>query len=419
MTTIDPWIPERVLIVSATTLLPDTGAKTRLVVTLRALKELGVPTIDLLALESPSLLSSRAELRRVRQQFYDHGVDLHTRPLPSKRGPGGRLTTVRGAALFCRSWIRRCSPDLLVAVNSDAAAACTMAGSAEPKPALRILEFHGIESEEAIFGGAVARGSRDHRRRHAIERMAIRWADVVVAPTTEAAEWASATHDVDADWRELPTLSPMRVTSQDRDRFRDTTRDRLGWTDNPILLYVGGMNPWQQPDLMAQLFTALHSRNASWRFLVVTQNVDQAKSHLAAAGARPHTVHVVSANSDGVAELGCAGDVGLLLRQQHLMNRVASPTKLGEYLKMGVPVVVTEALPSAARIVGDERVGVVLDSEHEIEAACERIDDLAAEDRDELAARCRRAAETHFDERSATELYRSILGAHGPAAKQT
>ncbi len=419
MTTNNTWIPDRVLIVSATTLIPDTGAKTRLVVTLRALRQLGVATIDLLALESPSMLRSRAELQRVHRQFSDHGVDLHVRPLPSKRGPGGRLTMVRGAALYCRSWIRRRHPDLLVAVNSDAAAACAMSRAAEANPAVHLLEFHGIESEEAIFGGSVVRDSLDHERRQLIERMALGWADVVVAPTKEAVDWAAATHDGDADWRELPTLSPMRVSAEDRAEFRHRTRDRLGWGENRVLLYVGGMNPWQQPELMAELFTRLHGHDSRWRFLAVTQDVEQANEHLAAAGAESHTIHVVSADSDGVAELGCAGDVALLLRQPHLMNRVASPTKLGEYLKMGVPVALTDALPSAARIVRDERVGAVLEGAVDLERACERIQDLAAAgDREEVAQRCRRTAGTHFDESSATDLYRSVLDTHGPTAEK-
>ena len=42
------------------------------------------------------------------------------------------------------------------------------------------------------------------------------------------------------------------------------------------------------------------------------------------------------------------------------MNRVASPTRFGEYLEMGVPVATTDALPSTADVCRDEQVGIVL-----------------------------------------------------------
>lgn len=39
----------------------------------------------------------------------------------------------------------------------------------------------------------------------------------------------------------------------------------------------------------------------------------------------------------------CAADVGLLLREKHLMNEVASPGKFAEYALSGLPIIMTSS----------------------------------------------------------------------------
>lgn len=403
-------MPSRVLIVSATTVIPDTGAKTRLAVTIRALRSLGVERIDLLAFESPSMLFPVAELKTQRAFFDRLGVRVRFVPLWPKRGPGGRSATVRVSAVAIAAFARLQRPDLLVAVNADAGAACEIAENLHSRRWTRLLELHGIESEEAIFAGTVDRGSKEHRRRQAIEEGALRWADVVVAPTDEAIEWGSEVYPNGAQWWTLPTLSPLKLTSEEAATFRSEARQKLGWQDRKVLLYVGGMNPWQQPELMADLYSELLRLDADWRFLVVTPDTVFAQTLFDARGLGTEHVHITSAAPDRVAELGVAGDVGLMLRQEHLMNRVASPTKFGEYLEMGVPVITTDALPSAARVCRSDEVGVVVPADtdpNNCAALIERFVQSGA--REDVGVRCRSAAVRHFDESVARELYSAAL----------
>lgn len=401
------------LVVSATSLVPDTGVTTRVEVTFQALRDLGVGDIRLLAFESPSLFRDRRPLTRRRNRFAELGVTTSFLPLIPKRGPGGRTSMVLGAAALVAPHLITMAPDIVIAINSDAGAACDLAARFERGRPLRLLELHGIESEEAIFAGTSMRGSAENAKRARIEKRALGWADVVVAPSAEAAAWGRPFTSDDTLWLDLPTLSPLKLSDTQVQANRSAMRESLGWQSNKVLFYLGGMNPWQLPKEMAEVFRGLVKVDSSWRFLVLTQDRDTATKVLRSAGVDDGLYRVFSVSHDDVPRYGPAGDIGVLLRADHLMNRVASPTKFGEYLEMGVPVVATDALPSVAALLRSEDVGVVVPSEIDPPFIASEIKRFHANHHDaraRLAERCRQVAEEHFSMRRASQVYTAALG---------
>jgi len=106
-------------------------------------------------------------------------------------------------------------------------------------------------------------------------------------------------------------------------------------------------------------------------------------------------------------------DAGLYFLKQGLSEHGCSPTRIGEYWACGLPVVTTPNVSDTDEIVRREGVGVVV-REHSEAGYSEAIRSLAKLLEDpELAARCRRAAETHFALHPACErqmaLYLEVL----------
>ena len=54
-------------------------------------------------------------------------------------------------------------------------------------------------------------------------------------------------------------------------------------------------------------------------------------------------------------------EYGFLIRKNDVVNQVAAPIKFLEYLSCGVNVIMTNAVPSYARLVEDNNVGTVVD----------------------------------------------------------
>jgi glycosyltransferase involved in cell wall biosynthesis len=61
-----------------------------------------------------------------------------------------------------------------------------------------------------------------------------------------------------------------------------------------------------------------------------------------------------------VPEHLAAADIGVLLRRDHPVNAAASPTKLGEYLAAGLPVITTRFAGDAPGILDTSGCGIVL-----------------------------------------------------------
>src|SRR5205807_44013 len=87
---------------------------------------------------------------------------------------------------------------------------------------------------------------------------------------------------------------------------------------------------------------------------------------------------------------------GLFFLQQGISEFACSPTKIGEYWAMGIPVVTTAGVSDTDDIISEHRVGVVI-AEHTDDAyrqAANRLRDLFHDA--DLPARCRQAAEKYY-----------------------
>jgi glycosyltransferase involved in cell wall biosynthesis len=107
---------------------------------------------------------------------------------------------------------------------------------------------------------------------------------------------------------------------------------------------------------------------------------------------------------------------GVMLIESAPSKRASAPTKLGEFLASGVPVVITPGIGDSEALVGRARVGVVVrrpgvagrDPEGLV-AALDELDALRKEGAG-LAERCRATAERHLSLRAAVDSYASLYG---------
>lgn len=105
---------------------------------------------------------------------------------------------------------------------------------------------------------------------------------------------------------------------------------------------------------------------------------------------------------------------GLSWLRSGLSEHGGSPTKIGEYWAMGLPVITTPNIGDTDQVIQREKVGIVV-RDHTEEAYLEATVELRELLKDpEVATRCRRAAEAHYALAPACErqmeLYRALIG---------
>jgi hypothetical protein len=186
--------------------------------------------------------------------------------------------------------------------------------------------------------------------------------------------------------------------------LRATMRARLGVrADVPVLIYVGQLIRYEMPEATAALVLAAQQVWPNLHLIVATPHVAQATRLLAGSlpSARYTVVHAAHHEINGYLN---AADVGLLIREPHLLNEVACPTKFGEYAVTGLPVVLTEHIGDCSAYVRNHYEGIVLDGPDDTATLLARLSFLAPHDEE---ARRRRGAlaQRHFSREAYEHTY--------------
>jgi hypothetical protein len=194
-----------------------------------------------------------------------------------------------------------------------------------------IVDFHGIVPEEEIMMGYPERAPKYE----ALEQQVLKKALTCVMVTE-----AMRQHYL----RKYPSIQPKQVlivpiveklSSDYDDNHND--RDEL-----PVsVIYAGGTQAWQNVDAMIAL--AWQTRDYA-SFVFLSHDWLLIKERAEKNQALEKTVYRFCAKADLVLAYKQA-DFGLVLRDDTAVNRVACPTKLYEYLALGViPIVKTPSL---------------------------------------------------------------------------
>ncbi|MBW2373603.1 MAG: hypothetical protein JRF70_13815, partial [Deltaproteobacteria bacterium] len=126
--------------------------------------------------------------------------------------------------------------------------------------------------------------------------------------------------------------------------LRARKRLELGWPEGaPILVYSGGLAPYQCWEESVELFRRLREATPGLRLLVLTPRPEAARPTL--AGLPEEVWQLRAAELEEVNAYLNAADAALLLRRAEPLNRVAFPTKFAEYGMAGLPILMTDALP--------------------------------------------------------------------------
>lgn len=143
---------------------------------------------------------------------------------------------------------------------------------------------------------------------------------------------------------------------------RQAKRAQLNLEDKFVFVYLGTLSAWQWPEALFATFAQIvHKRQDSFLYLLVPAAdharaaTFMAKFNLPAESCRVREVpHAEVGTVLGVA------DAGLMLRKFHPVNFVSSPTKCGEYLAAGVPIIATHDIGDTSELIDKERGGLII-----------------------------------------------------------
>jgi hypothetical protein len=142
---------------------------------------------------------------------------------------------------------------------------------------------------------------------------------------------------------------------------RDTVRRDERLASRLVFSYAGSSERYQLPDRMCRLFRRVHERFPHAFFLILSHDRDAFLRCLAAEGVAPDSYRVQGVERSEVFGWLQAADIGVVMRDDSIVNRVASPTKFAEYCASGLPVITTLGLGDVSDAVDRHQLGFIVD----------------------------------------------------------
>lgn len=273
-----------------------------------------------------------------------------------------------------------------------------------------LFDTRGFWFDEKVDTGTLNDQSAAYKALKQVERACLRRAAAITVLTQNARVHLREEYKY-KDERRAPIF--VIPTCADLDAFRpDVAPDAelaAAFEGTEALVYVGSMGTWYLADEMARFYLAFRTKVSNPRFLVVTRdNCDVLRGVLESAGVAQELV-VRSATRQRVPGLLRLGVAGISFIRSTFAKRASAPTKMGEYLASGLPVVAND-VGDVARVLQDEGAGVHVEPNGDFEAAATELARLArAPDR---ATKARSAAARWFSLDTALgdydRLYRSM-----------
>jgi glycosyltransferase involved in cell wall biosynthesis len=276
-----------------------------------------------------------------------------------------------------------------------------------------IFDVRGFLAQEYVDAGHWSKAATVTRVAAGLERRLIDRADGLVFLSSRA-QGVLGTSPAWGDAKKV-AIVPCAV-DMDRFRFDPEARTRirreLGLEGEPLMVYSGSLGGWYLPSEMLDFFQLARRSLEGLHFLVLSPQRELMEKE-AASRALLGSVITRSVASDRVADYLSAADFGISFIKAAPSKLASSPTKVGEYLACGLPVVANAGVGDMDALAKAGVCYVLPDLGAGAYAGA--VDGLRASlGREGLRAECRAHARAHLSLEEAVGRYDALYSALGP-----
>lgn len=266
--------------------------------------------------------------------------------------PGARFGFIRAINRFTLKFCGRIcglfiQPDVVIGEYASmwpSVSTCAM----YRRNVVKWIDIHGAQPEEAIYTHPHFKNIKktvDDMRR--AEENTIAGADILTVQSDVMSVHLSNIHKrkVSAISYQCGVDTGLFVSDPE---VRKHMRGQLRYlTDDCVFVYAGGTAKWQLLPQTLRLIAALYAMDTRCKGLILTpSNHTQVLKLAESCGLAECAFRLLSAEHYDMPKFLAASDIGILLRVDSVVNRVACPTKLGEYLACGLPIIAGPAAHS-------------------------------------------------------------------------
>ena len=280
-----------------------------------------------------------------------------------------------------------------------------------------IFDLRGLMAEEYADANHWHEGGVLYRVTKATERRILENTDAIVTLTERIwpiiKNWRGL-NDRAVHHQVIPCcvdLSTFKFNLEDRQR----RRSELGLNDQFTVVYSGSLDGWYVTEKMADFFACVVRRKPSAHLLWLTMGSrERVEALMRERGIGNSNFSVRSVRSSDVPSYLSAADAGISFIKKCFSKLASSPTKNGEYLACGLPLILNADIGDSDALAVDWNVAALVTefTDENYSKAIDKIEQLASDP--EIRNKTRSVAKHLFDLKSVgteryTHLYDRVL----------
>ena len=269
-----------------------------------------------------------------------------------------------------------------------------------------IFDMRGLWADEKADSGTWKREGTLYKITKRLETIFLREADKIVSLTEAAVK----------EIKTFPALDPNRLefevirTCTNLSLFKPSiSLSNSEKKPSFTLGYVGSISLWYLFDEVLQFFKILQERVPNSVLHITNRNEHkEIRNFLENYSFTNESIILESVQHDKVAHSMSSMDAGIFFIQTFYSKIASSPTKLGEFLALGLPCVTNSGVGDMTSIIEEKKTGVIL-SNFSRESLSKGVDNLLAlKEDDELSKRCIESSEKYFSLDNGAKQYNKI-----------
>jgi glycosyltransferase involved in cell wall biosynthesis len=366
---------------------------------LRELSKRGV-NFTLLSFERAQAftVSGRRQCEELKRDLHAEKIDWHWLRYHQRPSLPATMYDVWAGIRYAGKLVRRKKIEL---VHARSHIPATIALALKRKFGIKmIFDVRGLMAEEYVDARHWPEGGLRYRITKAAERKIFAATDAVVTLTERIwpiiKEWdglkgRTVHHAV------VPCCVDLSLFNFSEAQ-REKVRAELGLENRFTLVYSGSLDGWYLTEDMADFFARVVQKESDAHLLWLTKGSrERVRQLMSARGIGENNFSVRAVSPKEVPSYLAAGDVGIAFIKRCFSKLASSPTKNGEYLACGLPIVINSGIGDSDELVNGSQAGIAIDDfgAQDFENAWVGIQQLVRDP--DIKAKARALAERVFD----------------------
>jgi len=255
-------------------------------------------------------------------------------------------------------------------------------------PLIFTLDLHGFSEYETILRSSIKNrnwlfAKLALKRAQKFDRVSILSANKIIAVSESMKQHLNQKYNIDFSKISVtPCLASTTTIINSKHEWRNARqilRNNINVEDSTTVIgYIGGLGVYQMVQEMLNFFHSYYSINNNSIFLLVVVGNSSELTNIIERRNMSHMVKIFKdIPHDEVKKYLCAMDAGLLFRKNDPVNYYASPTKFGEYLSCGVPVIASSNIGDLQSYINSSKLGIGIDDKFTVDQRlCDSLDNI-------------------------------------------